>query len=111
MKIIGVTKCPTGIAHTYMAAERLELIAPQLGHEIKIETQGSLGINNLLTEKDITEADYVILAADAAIDDIERFYGKKIFCTAIKPVLRNTKKIFSDMETKAVVMKKPGIRV
>lgn len=107
MKIIGVTKCPTGIAHTYMAAERLELMAPQLGHQIKIETQGSQGTENRLTEKDIREADYVILAADVAVDEVERFYGKKMFCTPIKPVLRNTKKIFEELETKSMVFEAP----
>lgn len=103
MKIIGVTKCPTGIAHTYMAAERLELMAPELGHEIKVETQGSQGTENRLSENDIREADYVIIAADAAIDGMERFRGKKVYKTPIKPVLKNTAKIFQEIEAKAMV--------
>ena len=79
MKIVGVTKCPTGIAHTYMAAERLEKTAAKLGYEIKVETQGSQGTENKLTRKEIARADYVIIAADVSIDEPERFNGKKVF--------------------------------
>ena len=61
MKIVGVTKCPTGIAHTYMAAERLEKTAAKLGYEIKVETQGSQGTENKLTRKEIAKADFVII--------------------------------------------------
>lgn len=64
MKIAGVTKCPTGIAHTYMAAERLEVTGKKLGHEMYVETQGSQGTENVLTDREIEEADYVIIAAD-----------------------------------------------
>ena len=77
MKIIGVTKCPTGIAHTYMAAERLEVTGEKLGYEMHIETQGSQGTENMLTARQIAEADYVIIAADVAIEGIERFRGKR----------------------------------
>lgn len=63
-KIVAVTACPTGIAHTIMAAEGLEQAAKMLGHEIKVETQGSVGVRNILSEEDITAADLVIIAAD-----------------------------------------------
>lgn len=53
MKILGVTKCPVGVAHTYMAAEKLEIVGKKLGHEMKIETQGSQGVENSLTDEDI----------------------------------------------------------
>jgi fructose-specific phosphotransferase system IIB component len=62
MKIIAVTACPTGIAHTYMAAEMLEKKARELGHEIKVETQGSMGIENELTPADVQGADVVVFA-------------------------------------------------
>lgn len=101
MKIIGVTKCPTGIAHTYMAAERLEVMGNKLGHEMHIETQGSQGTENLLTSRQIQEADYVIIAADVAIEGMERFGGKMVYRTPIKPVLKDTGKIFTDMQEKA----------
>ena len=56
MKIVAVTACPTGIAHTYMAAEQLEKTAKKLGHSIKVETQGAMGIENKLTEAEIAAA-------------------------------------------------------
>ena len=104
MKIIGVTKCPTGIAHTYMAAERLEITGEKLGYEMHIETQGSQGTENMLTARQIAEADYVIIAADVAIEGIERFRGKKIYRISIKPVLKDTRQVFLDMEAKAEKM-------
>lgn len=104
MKIVGVTKCPTGIAHTYMAAERLEKTGPKLGYEVKVETQGSQGTENRLTKKEIAQADYVIIAADVAIDEPERFRGKKVFKTRIKPLLKNTESIFERLEEEYFIM-------
>ena len=76
-KIVGVTACAAGIAHTYMAAESLEKAANKNGYKIKVETQGSIGAKNVLTENDIKEADVVIIAADINID-LARFAGKKV---------------------------------
>jgi fructose-specific phosphotransferase system IIB component len=73
MNIVAVTACPTGIAHTYMAAEQLEKTARQLGHQIKVETQGSIGIENELSQADVDAAAVAILAADIAIEKMERF--------------------------------------
>jgi fructose-specific phosphotransferase system IIB component len=73
MKIIGVTACPTGIAHTYMAAMRLTNVAKAEHHEIKVETQGAMGIEHTLTTKDIHAADIAIIAADIPISGEERF--------------------------------------
>jgi fructose-specific PTS system IIB-like component len=67
MRIVAVTACPTGVAHTYMAAERLEKAARRLGHAIKVETQGSMGIENELTAEEIERADVVIFAAEVAV--------------------------------------------
>ena len=67
MKIVAVTACPTGIAHTFMAAEQLEKTARQLGHEIKVETQGSMGIENELSQADVDAAGVAILACDIVI--------------------------------------------
>jgi fructose-specific phosphotransferase system IIB component len=75
MKIIAVTACPTGVAHTYLAAESLEKSAKKRGVEIKVETQGSIGIENELTEKDIESAVAVIIAADVNISKADRFKG------------------------------------
>lgn len=104
MKIVGVTKCPTGIAHTYMAAERLEKTGPKLGYEVKVETQGSQGTENRLTKREIAQADYVIIAADVAIDEPERFRGKKVFKTRIKPLLKNTESVFERLEEEYFIM-------
>src|SRR6185295_13023620 len=76
MKIVAVTACPTGIAHTYMAAEQLEKTAKAAGHTIKLETQGAMGIENELTKADITAADVAIFAVDIEVEKKERFDGK-----------------------------------
>lgn len=76
-KILAVTSCPTGIAHTYMAAEGLEKAAKAAGCFIKVETRGSGGAKNVLTEKEIQDADCIIVAADAKVP-MDRFHGKKL---------------------------------
>lgn len=82
MRLVAVTACPTGIAHTYMAAEALEREADKLGHDVKVETQGSIGAENALTEEDIAAADGVIIAADAEVDR-ERFRGKRLVVAGV----------------------------
>ena len=77
VKILAVTSCPTGIAHTYMAAEGLEKAAKAKGCFIKVETRGSGGAKNVLTAKEIEEADCIIVAADAQVP-MDRFDGKKV---------------------------------
>lgn len=78
MKIIGVTACPTGIAHTYMAQEMLEKECKKRGFEVKVETQGGLGIENELTAEDIASADVVILAVSIVMEGEERFENSLI---------------------------------
>ena len=77
LKIVAVTSCPTGIAHTYMAAEGLDKAAKKIGAQIKIETRGSSGVKNELTKEDIEAADCVIVTADAKVP-MDRFNGKKL---------------------------------
>ncbi|MBD5475052.1 MAG: PTS transporter subunit EIIA [Lachnospiraceae bacterium] len=77
LKILAVTSCPTGIAHTYMAAEGIEKAAKAKGCFIKVETRGSGGAKNMLTDKEIAEADCIIVAADAQVP-MDRFDGKKV---------------------------------
>lgn len=77
MKIVGVAACTSGIAHTYIAKEKLIRAAESLGHEIHLETQGTIGTEDELTAEQIKEADVVILAIDIAITGTERFEGKK----------------------------------
>ncbi len=76
-KLLAVTSCPTGIAHTYMAAEALEKAAKAAGCQIKIETRGSAGAKNVLTAEEIAAADCIIVAADAKVP-MDRFDGKKV---------------------------------
>lgn len=77
MKIVGITSCSTGIAHTYMAAENLEIAAKKRNIEIKVETQGSIGAENVLTEQEIADADAVIIAASTSVNK-DRFNGKRL---------------------------------
>jgi len=86
--IIAVTACPTGIAHTLMAAEGLEQAAKSLGHTIQVETQGSVGVRNALSEADIAAADVVIIAADTRVD-VARFADKPLYETTTEPAIRN----------------------
>ena len=76
-RILAVTSCPTGIAHTYMAAEGLEKAARAAGCSLKVETRGSGGAKNVLTEAEIAEADCIIVAADAKVP-MDRFHGKRL---------------------------------
>ena len=76
-EILAITSCPTGIAHTYMAAEALEKMGEQLGHKVKVETHGSSGVKNKFTKEEIKNAKAVIIAADTKID-LSRFDGKKL---------------------------------
>ncbi|MCX4778769.1 fructose-specific PTS transporter subunit EIIC [Streptomyces sp. NBC_01264] len=82
MKIVAVTACPTGIAHTYMAAEKLQQAGERLGVSIKVETQGSIGAENVLSDNDVREADAVIIAADKEVD-LDRFAGKRVLSTGV----------------------------
>lgn len=73
MKIIAVTACPSGVAHTHMAAAALEMTAKKMGHQIKVEKQGAMGIENAISSKEVSEADVLILAVDTAIAKTDRF--------------------------------------
>lgn len=82
VRIVAVTACPTGIAHTYMAAEKLQQAADRLGVSIKVETQGSIGAENVLSDNDVRQADAVIIAADKEVD-LDRFAGKRVLSTGV----------------------------
>ena len=114
--VIGITSCPTGVAHTYMAQEALEKGAQVLGHEVKIETQGSVGADNVLTAEDIARADVVIIAADTNVDPA-RFVGKRLYRTGTKAAINDAVQvintafasapIFGDADAAASVSAKP----
>jgi fructose-specific phosphotransferase system IIB component len=96
-KIIGVSACPAGIAHTYMAAEAIEIAAKKLGYEVKIETNGASGVENALTEEDIKNADAVIIAADTSVN-MERFRGKPLIEVSVGEAIRKATKILTKVE-------------
>ncbi len=86
--IIGVTGCPVGVAHTYMAAEALEKAAKENNCSIKVETNGSIGVKNEPSTKEIEEAEAIIVACDKQID-MDRFAGKKVLIVGVKEAIRN----------------------
>ena len=88
MKIIGITACPTGIAHTYMAQE-----CRKRGFDVKIETQGGLGIENELSEEDVAQADVVILAVSVVIEGEERFENKRVLHTDVDEAISHVEKL------------------
>ena len=100
MNIVAVTACTAGIAHTYIVAEKLQKAAEELGHNIKVETQGSAGIENELTAKDIADADVVIYTHDIAIRNTDRFAGKKIVDVPISTAMKQPKSLISTIEKK-----------
>ena len=93
MKIIGVAACTVGIAHTYIAQEKLENAAKIARHEIHVETQGTIGIENELTPAQIKEADLVILAVDVKISGRERFEGKRIIQVPTEIAIKSPNKL------------------
>ena len=91
-EILGITACPTGIAHTYMAAEALENAGKEMGHLVKIETQGQSGVKNKLTKEEIKNAKAIIIAADIDID-LSRFKGKKILKAKVSDGIHKPKEL------------------
>jgi len=102
-KIVSVTSCPTGIAHTFMAAEGVQRGAEALGHSAKVETQGSVGAENQLTAADIAAADVVIIAADTKVD-LSRFAGKRVYETSTKAAINDGKAVVEKALKEAKVL-------
>ncbi|MDD5791763.1 MAG: fructose PTS transporter subunit IIB [Erysipelotrichaceae bacterium] len=96
MKVVAVTSCATGIAHTYMAAEAIKKICKERGYECKVEMQGALGIENQLKESDIKNADLIVFANDVGVSKSERFnaYKSKIKQTKPHAVIKDPSIIF-----------------
>ena len=91
-RVLAVTACPTGIAHTYMAAEALEKAGKKLGYTIKVETNGSGGAKNVLTRKEIEEADGIIIAADKTVETA-RFNGKRLISAAVSDGIKKPEEL------------------
>lgn len=102
MKIVGVSACPTGIAHTYMAQEAIEKEGRKRGYDVKIETQGSMGIENELDQDEINEADVVVFAVSIEVEDADRFDEKvdarKVLTVDPGEAIRNPQELFDKLE-------------
>ncbi|MFV5264515.1 fructose-specific PTS transporter subunit EIIC [Acinetobacter courvalinii] len=100
---VAVTACPTGVAHTFMAAEALQQGAAKLGYRIQVETQGSVGAKNILTDEAIAAADIVILATDIEVNT-DRFVGKRVYRCGTGFALKQTDKAFAEAITEAKLL-------
>lgn len=98
MKIVGIAACTSGIAHTYIAQEKLIAAAKELGHEVHIETQGTIGTEDELTKQQISEADVVIIAADIKVSGKERFDGKRIVEVPTNVAIKSPKALINKIE-------------
>lgn len=96
-RILAVTSCPTGIAHTYMAAQALENKAEEMGIEIKVETRGSSGVKNELIDEDIQRAECIIVAADTQVP-LERFSGKKVLFAKVAEGISRPKELILEAQ-------------
>ncbi|WP_411842859.1 fructose-specific PTS transporter subunit EIIC [Salinicoccus sp. HZC-1] len=109
MKLLAITACPVGIAHTYMAAENIQKAADELGVEMKVETQGSIGVENELTREDIEAADGIIIASDKEVSK-ERFAGKKVLAVSVQEGIRKPEELISRFENDEVPVYKAGMK-
>ena len=96
MKVVFVTGCAVGIAHTYMAAEAMEKAAKKLDIDVAIETQGSVGIEDEASPESIREADFIIIASDVGIEQPERFEGKIIYHGIPADAIKHPKKLYEE---------------
>ncbi|MER5429363.1 fructose-specific PTS transporter subunit EIIC [Streptomyces sp. NPDC002588] len=101
LKLLAVTACPTGIAHTYMAAEKLAQAAESRGIDMKVETQGSIGVENVLDDNDVSSADGVIVAADKDVD-LSRFVGKRVLSVGVAEGIRHPERLIERVRSAPV---------
>ena len=106
-RIVAVTSCPTGIAHTFMAAEGIQAAAQALGHAVRVETQGSVGARDPLTDAEIAAADIVLIAADKGVDRA-RFAGKRVYASSTKAAIRDGKGLIATAFAEAQVQPAEG---
>lgn len=98
MKIVGVCACTVGIAHTYIAKEKLENAAKKRGYDIQLETQGTIGTEDELKMEDVKDADVVILAIDVKISGRERFEGKRVIQVPTTVAVKSPNKLLDKAE-------------
>ncbi|MFJ8062888.1 fructose-specific PTS transporter subunit EIIC [Streptomyces sp. NPDC096142] len=101
LRLLAVTACPTGIAHTYMAAEKLAQAAASRGIDMKVETQGSIGAENVLDDNDVSTADGVIVAADKDVD-LSRFAGKRVLVVGVAEGIRHPERLIEQVRSAPV---------
>lgn len=101
LRLLAVTACPTGIAHTYMAAEKLSQAAEGLGIDMKVETQGSIGAENVLTDNDVRNADGIIIAADKDVDR-GRFVGKRVLSVGVSEGISHPERLIEQVQSAPV---------
>lgn len=113
MKIVGITNCPAGIAHTYMVAEAIEQKCKELDYGVHVETQGASGVEDRLTDEQIKEADYVVLALGKGLsdDDRQRFDGKKVVELPVSDALKHIDTLFDNIDEKAEVLHASKIKL
>jgi fructose PTS system EIIB component len=95
MKLVAITSCPTGIAHSQMAAENLQTTAEQMGHDISVEVQGAMGAQDELTPEEIEAAEVVIITADTAVSR-DRFDGKPVMKGTVKDAVNDAESVIRD---------------
>lgn len=100
MKLVAITACTAGIAHTYIAKEKILKAAKELGFEAHVETQGTIGVENELSSNDIKNADVVLIAADINVGGRERFEGKRVLEVPISAVVKAPKALLQKIEAK-----------
>lgn len=101
LKLLAVTACPTGIAHTYMAAEKLAQAAESCGIDMKVETQGSIGAENVLDDNDVSAADGIIVAADKDVD-LSRFVGKRVLTVGVAEGIHHPERLIERVQSAPV---------
>ncbi|KKD02648.1 fructose-specific PTS transporter subunit EIIC [Streptomyces sp. WM6386] len=101
LKLLAVTACPTGIAHTYMAAEKLAQAAESRGIDMKVETQGSIGAENVLDDNDVSTADGIIVAADKDVD-LSRFVGKRVLTVGVAEGIHHPEQLIEQVRSAPV---------
>lgn len=105
--VLAVTACPTGVAHTYMSAEALEAEAKKRGWNIKVETRGSVGVGNEISEEEIAKADLVIVAADIEVN-VDKFAGKRMYRTSTSAALKKTAQELDKAQIEATLFTPQG---
>ncbi|KAJ3615959.1 hypothetical protein Zmor_012157 [Zophobas morio] len=103
LNILAITACVTGVAHTYLAEEKLLKAGAELGHHIRVETHGSKGVGTPFSAKEVSEADLVIFAVDTGVDK-SRFSGKKTYEIKVAKAIHDPEGVIKDAQTKGTVM-------